>query len=162
MGIAEHGSMPTRSSSQPKAVKFVRFLSVEPYTRIKSLTARVRHFGDLGRAGSDTSRFTRSTLPRVVPCANPRCCDGGYDIGPLLDDLLARDAREAHATLACSGTDGSPLARDSAESPPCMNSVEIEITLDYQPDMERVPRTSAEHRHAGTPSSPDHDRPAAA
>ena len=124
--------MPTRTSSQPKSAKFVRFLSVEPYTRSKSLTARVRHFGDLGRAGSDTSRFTRSTLPRVVPCANPRCCDGGYDIGPLLDDMLTRDAREAQAALACGGTDGSPLARDTGNSAPCMNSVEIAIMLDYQ------------------------------
>src|SRR5689334_24959853 len=78
MGIAVHGSMPTRSPSRPNPVKFVRFLSVEPYTRIKSLTAVVRHFGDLGRAGSDTSRFTRSTLPRVVPCADPLVGYGGY------------------------------------------------------------------------------------
>ena len=162
MGLAVQGPMPTRTSSQPKSARFVRFLSVEPYSRIKSLTALVRHFGDLGRAGSDTSRFTRSTLPRVVPCANPLCCDGGYDIGPLLDELLARDAREAHATLACGGTDGSPLARDSGKSPPCINSVEIAITLDYQPDTERDLRTSSEHRHPGASSSPEHDRTTAA
>src|SRR5690349_1905885 len=144
MGIAVPEAMPTRSTSQPKSVKFVRFLSVEPYTRIKSLTALVRHFGDLGKAGSDTSRYTRSTLPRVVPCANPLCCDGGYDIGPLLDDLLARDALEAQTMLPCSGTDGSPLARDSGKSMPCMNSVEIEIKLDY-------------HRDAGHSTSPSPD-----
>ena len=137
--------MQAGSSSRPKSVKFVRFLSVEPYTRIKSLTAVVRHFGDLGRADSDTSRFTRSTLPRVLPCANPRCCDGGYDVGPLLDDLLARDASATRAVLPCRGTDGSPLDRDSRQASPCMNSVEIELQLDYRPDSTRAAPASAAH-----------------
>ena len=162
MGIALQVTMPTRSASQPKSVKFVRFLSVEPYTRIKSLTALVRHFGDLGRAGSDTSRFTRSTLPRIVPCANPLCCDGGYDIGPLLDDLLTRDAREAHAMLPCRGTDGSPLARDSGKAMPCTNSVEIEITLDYQPASEHAAPTASERASPNAPSTPGLDMTAAA
>ena len=144
MGIAVQAAMPPPTSPSPK-VKFVRFLSAEPYTRIKSLTAVVRHFGDLGKAGSDTSRFTRSTLPRVVPCANPRCCDGGYDIGPLLDDLLARDATEAHTMLPCRGTDGSPLGRDSHQSTACTNSVEIELRLDYRTDAPRTAPPTGTH-----------------
>jgi hypothetical protein len=144
MGIAVKAAMPPLTSSSPK-VKFVRFLSAEPYTRIKSLTAVVRHFGDLGKAGSDTSRFTRSTLPRVVPCANPRCCDGGYDIGPLLDELLAKDATEVHTMLPCRGTDGSPLGRDSHLSSACTNSVEIELQLSYRTDATRTTQPTGTH-----------------
>ena len=117
----------SRRSTSPK---FVRFLSSERYTQIRSLAAIARHFGDLGRSGSDTARFTRSTLPRVLPCLNPRCCEGGYDLVPVLHDLIARGASTGSAVLPCSGHDGLPLGRGSSKTP-CMNSVELEIDIEY-------------------------------
>lgn len=131
-----------RRSTSPK---FVRFLSAERYSQIRSLAAVARHFGDLGRSGSDTSRFTRSTLPRVLPCLNPRCCEGGYDIVPVLHDLIARGASTGSVVMPCSGHDGLPLGRGSSKTP-CMNSIELDIDIDYVEAADR--REATEPREA--------------
>ena len=128
-----------RRSTSPK---FVRFLSAERYSQIRSLAAVARHFGDLGRSGSDTSRFTRSTLPRVLPCLNPRCCEGGYDIVPVLHDLMARGAPTGSVVMPCSGHDGLPLGRGSSKTP-CINSIELDIEIDYVEAAARTEETEA-------------------
>jgi hypothetical protein len=123
-----------RRSASPK---FVRFLSSERYEHIRSLSAVARHFGDLGRSGSDTARYTRSTLPRVLPCLNPRCCEGGYDIVPVLHDLIERGVSSASTVLPCNGHDGLPLGRGSSKTP-CMNSIELDIEIDYLERSDRL------------------------
>jgi hypothetical protein len=84
--------------------------------------------------------------------------DGGYDIGPLFDDLLARDAPEARTVLPCRGTDGSPLGRDSHQASACMNSVEIEVQLVYRPKRREPSRPPKRERPAmrstSDPTSP--------
>ena len=105
------------------------FLQGRGYEDIASIRATVRHFGDVGTR-QDMRSFTRQTLPRVIACLNPRCCDGGYDLTQVIDKLITERIAHLHVALPCRGHDGTPRGR--GRDYPCSNSVEIYLEPAYR------------------------------
>jgi len=63
--------------------------------------------------------------PLAVPCPNPRCRGGGFDMTGVLSEL-ARGQRAATRTMRCGGQEGRTGGRHGA--PPCYMGAEIHGT----------------------------------
>ena len=120
--------------------EYRRFIK-DAYPEVASLRVNVRHHGDLGRSPSDLRAYTRSSLPRVLVCLNPRCTEGGYDLSATLDEAIGARAATRQAALECAGNDGVPRGRGRGRR--CGNSVEIELAIGYAPASEIPTRAEA-------------------
>jgi hypothetical protein len=67
-----------------------------------------------------------------LPCGNPLCYRGGYDIGPMAL-MIGADRSEMEVALRCDGDEGSPRGRQLGES--CLRS--IKGTLRIEPRVDR-------------------------
>lgn len=110
-----------------------RFIK-EAFPEVASLRVNVRHHGDLGRSQSDLRAYTKSSLPRVLVCLNPRCTEGGYDLTPTLDEAIRSRAGGRQVALACTGNDGVPRGRGRERR--CGNSVQVELEIGYVPEQQ--------------------------
>ena len=83
----------------------------------------------MGRLKSDTQRYTKSNLPRVIACPNPHCFDGGYNMAPLIAKVLTGKLKTLQVTMNCAGDEGARLKRTG--KPNCCNSARIELTASH-------------------------------
>ena len=104
------------------------FLHGESYRAICSLRVTVRHFGDVG-SRPDTRTFTRTNLPQVIACLNPRCSNGGYDLTQAMRKLIEERPTDLQVGIACLGRDGAPKGR--GRDHPCGNSIEVHLDPVY-------------------------------
>lgn len=97
------------------------------FPKIKSLILEGTHRGDYSREWQLSVHYS-GELPRVVPCVNPRCVQGGYDFGAYIFSFSGKGAVTHESTMYCNGHEGSPKGRVKGES--CMNSLTYKLTIE--------------------------------
>lgn len=86
--------------------------------------------GEMNSPSQSQVAYSESTIPRVIPCSNPKCRQGGYDLQPFLITLAhSKDlAYEGH--ICCNGHEGTPKGRVKGD--PCFNHLEFKIEATYK------------------------------
>lgn len=69
-----------------------------------------------------TSKFTKSDMPRYLPCANRRCRQGGLDLQKIVEFHL-----DGEHEYACDGHEGTPAG--SRIGDPCSNVFKISLAV---------------------------------
>jgi len=70
--------------------------------------------GDLRRTGFRRGNFTSG----VLPCSNPDCHEGGYQIDRLVADMLHMEEKQREGTFLCSGREtGEEVRRGPVRCP---------------------------------------------
>jgi hypothetical protein len=78
------------------------------------------------RMGQSLRGFSPSERGGWLPCGNPLCNRGGYDIGPLAQ-IVATNRSEMEIALRCNGDQGTPGGRKLGES--CLWSIKVTLRI---------------------------------
>jgi hypothetical protein len=68
------------------------------------------------------NRYTKSTIPKIERCVNPRCQQGGIDLQRI---VLHNSSGEYD--FSCNGHEGSPAGRRKGD--PCDNRFKIKLAI---------------------------------
>jgi hypothetical protein len=66
----------------------------------------------------------------LIPCRNPRCRRGGYEIDHSLSEMVRENVTEKEFDTACPGDEGSPKGRRPGRS--CGNVLHYRLTIKYK------------------------------
>ena len=102
----------------------------EAYPNIKSIRIEGKQHGDLRSEFAADVHYSESNIPSTIPCANPRCQQGGYRLQPYLDAMVHSKDTEAELDWSCNGHEGSPQGRRKGD--PCMNYIKFTIKVAYK------------------------------
>ena len=95
-------------------------------------------------ASSETGTFPHSMrtagekFEAILACPNPRCQDGGFEVGFLVESMISDRLNERIGLLVCIGWEreqGSKTART-----PCTAAIRYRVRLSYRGPVGRVPR----------------------
>jgi hypothetical protein len=78
---------------------------------------------ELRRTGFKRGNFTQG----VIPCSNPACHEGGYELDRLVAAMLREEQMEREGRLLCSGREISEETRRGPTR--CPNRIEYRATL---------------------------------
>lgn len=99
------------------------------YPGFRSLVVRAKHSGDLSSPAQREQQYSEHSVPRVIPCPNPRCQQGGYDLTSIIIAIEHGRIIKYSTRHTCNGHEGTPKGRRKGSS--CMNFVELEITSEF-------------------------------
>ncbi len=102
----------------------------QAYPSIQSLHATVRHEGEVPQTWQQVQEFTEHSIPKEIRCLNPKCQQGGFDLGAILITLEHEQKTKYDVTLNCRGHEGTPKGRKRGDS--CFNSVAVELELTFK------------------------------
>ena len=68
--------------------------------------------------------YTLDNVPRTLPCVNPRCQRGGFDLQSL---ILFRGEGEHEMEMFCRGDEGTPKGRRKGD--PCDNFIKFKLHI---------------------------------
>jgi hypothetical protein len=105
--------------------------------------------GDLRKTGFRRGNFTQG----VVPCSNPSCHEGGYQLDRLVADMLRLDETEREGMMLCSGREtGEEVRRGPVR---CPYRIEFRATLTPRTEVEQPERKpQPQHRRRGRSRGP--------
>lgn len=96
------------------------------------------------RYGDGSYHYDGNSAGQFLPCHNPRCQRGGFELGDTLRYLVVDQRLEHWSTEAhCIGDEGTPHGRRKGD--PCDNFFKVEVTVKYKAksDMESQPKAPA-------------------
>jgi hypothetical protein len=99
------------------------------YPSFRSLVIRVKNHGYLASPMQREQVYSKPSIPRVIPCPNPRCQQGGYDLTAIIITMEHERNTKFSAHYSCNGHEGTPKGRRKGN--PCMNSVELEFEAEF-------------------------------
>jgi hypothetical protein len=73
-------------------------------------------------------RLPGSGVEPVLPCPNPRCQDGGFEVAFVVESMISERAEERTGVLVCIGWEGGTGARGWI---PCTGAIGYRIRLAY-------------------------------
>jgi hypothetical protein len=92
-------------------------------------------------AAEQAMRHTAGSWRPVIPCDNPACRRGGFDLGPLVALMVSFREAEKAGLLVCSGWEGEELP-DPAAGVPCVRSIRYRLLLTYGASAPKPPGAS--------------------
>lgn len=105
----------------------------EAYPDVKSVRFDGQERGDLASGFAERAvHYTESDLPGNIPCGNPRCVQGGYDLNATMMTLTENQDSSYEIDWFCNGHEGTPKGRRIGD--PCMNSIVAKLTISYRTD----------------------------
>lgn len=103
----------------------------EAYPDVLSIRFEGKERGDLPRDQEERiQHYTEADLPQIVPCGNPRCQQGGYDLNATLIGITHSRETEYEIDWSCNGHEGTPKGRRIGVD--CMNSITGKLTIAYR------------------------------
>jgi hypothetical protein len=110
--------------------------------------------GDVRKIGFKRGNFTQG----ILPCSNPECHEGGYEVDRLVAAMLREQELERQGVLLCSGREvGGETRRGPTR---CPHRIEYKTTLALRtsenavPAEERPPRRPFRRRNRGRAPPP--------
>lgn len=100
----------------------------EAYPEVRSARLEVTHHGDVDHESRRKRVYSR--VSSKIPCPNPLCRGGGYDLNTILMTLTHGKTTSYQSRWWCNGREGS--LRTRARRYPCMNSVDVTIEIAYR------------------------------
>jgi hypothetical protein len=100
---------------------------------------------DTAQAGARKTGFRRGNFTQgVLPCSNPACHEGGYQIDRLIAEMVQLGETERVGTMLCSGREvGEEVRRGPVR---CPYRIEFRATLSPKTDDTRPERRSFQRR----------------
>jgi hypothetical protein len=68
----------------------------------------------------------------LIPCSNPRCRRGGYEVDRSLSEMVREKSTEKVFARNCPGDEGSPKGRKRGDR--CKNVLHYRLKVKYKPD----------------------------
>lgn len=118
------------NESNPIFAKKVGF--DEAFPQIKDLTIEVSE-GSLGR-GRSRAMVYHKDIGEYINCSNPMCYNGGFSIGKVLRNMVAKKETEFSDTEICKGYEGSPKGRKRYRT--CVTMFDYKVTIEYDDTFE--------------------------
>lgn len=115
-------------ANEPWLGKPASFRQAHP--SIQSLRLEAVEHGEVQSELRRTRVYTEANIPATIPCGNPRCRRGGYDLTGLMIALEHGKQTSYQQKFRCNGQEGTPSRR--ARVYPCENSMEVSIHLTYK------------------------------
>lgn len=103
----------------------------EAFPDIDKIRLAGRQAGDVERESQREVNFDTLSIPKVIPCGNPLCQQGGFDIGAAVITLCHSRMASYTGSIPCPGHEGSPKGRIKGD--PCMNQLEYTIETTFKP-----------------------------
>jgi hypothetical protein len=102
--------------------------------------------GDTRRTGYKRGNFTQG----VLPCSNPACHEGGYQVDRLVAEMITLGENERTGMMLCSGREtGDEVRRGPIR---CPYRIEYKVSLTPRGGEEEPERRRRNRRHRGRPS----------
>ena len=102
----------------------------QAYPEVKTLCFEGEQNRELAREHQRQLRYSESTLPSKIPCANSRCQQGGFDLNTTLMAVAHAKKPQLEGKLYCNGHEGTPKGRRIGD--PCYNTVTFVLSVTYQ------------------------------
>lgn len=87
-------------------------------------------YEELSITGTKKGIFSISGRGGVMPCGNPQCRRGGYELDRILHSMTPNKTTELKVHLHCPGDEGTPKGRKKGD--PCDMSVDGVIKVKYR------------------------------
>lgn len=101
----------------------------EAYPEIKSLLLNGTQSGEVSRENQRLIHYSQINLPQTIPCSNPRCKQGGFDLMATLITVTHSRMSSYETTMYCGGHEGTPKGRVKGD--PCFNSLSFKLEATY-------------------------------
>lgn len=106
----------------------------EAFPEIEDLTVEVEEISDLvwGAPAQGGKRvYCKERFPgEYVNCSNSRCYDGGFSLGGIIREMVARQATDNESMESCQGYEGSPKGRKRHRD--CDHAFKIKVSITYK------------------------------
>jgi hypothetical protein len=111
----------------------------EAFPAVEDIRVEVTETGEGVNPRLATSVYRLGSMPgQYVDCHNPRCYNGGFNLGQLIMFMTDSRETEKETEMHCQGYEGSPKGRK--KDGPCFNRFKVKISIKY-----REPVNGAEH-----------------
>lgn len=84
-----------------------------------------------GRPAEQEMGHAAGTWRSRLPCQNPVCRGGGFDLASVVEGMLSYREVERAGILVCEGWEG-PAAGDAAAGVPCVRAIRYRVRLTYR------------------------------
>ena len=103
-----------------------------------------------GESASEEMAHAAGTWQPRLPCRNPACLGGGFDLASVVEGMLSYREAEKAGILVCEGWEAPP-AGQAAAGVPCVRAIQYRLRLTY--------RSAGPHGPAERPGPPPPSRP---
>lgn len=81
-------------------------------------------------------RLSGASVEPVLACPNPRCRDGGFEVGFVVESMVSETAEEKLGVLVCIGWEREGDSRESRS--PCTRAIRYRMRLSYRKAVHRT------------------------
>lgn len=100
------------------------------YPEVKSLKLSGTQNGEVGNENQRHIYYSESNLPKIIPCSNPHCRQGGFDLLATLITLNHSKESSYEGKVYCNGHEGTAKGRVKGDS--CFNTLSFKIEATFQ------------------------------
>ncbi len=87
-------------------------------------------------------RHAAGSWQSLIPCDNPACRGGGFDLGSVVERMVSFRETERAGILVCSGWEGED-APDAGGGIPCVRTIRYRLMLAYRGPTVKPPAAAA-------------------
>ena len=101
------------------------------FPEIEKISVEVNERGKGVYSGFGASHFGKGNVGEYINCKNPKCYNGGFNIGEVIRSLYFRKETEAEGSAECQGREGTPKGRRLYDY--CENRFTYKVKIEYKP-----------------------------
>jgi hypothetical protein len=102
----------------------------EAFPEIDEVVVEFEEHGHVPRAYQHKRKYTKDNLGEYIDCSNPPCYDGGFSIGRILREMVAKRQTKLETTKCCQGNEASPKGKRIYRS--CANFFKVKVNIKYK------------------------------
>ncbi len=87
--------------------------------------------GPHGEPGEHEMGHAAGTWRPLLPCANPACHGGGFDLGSVVEGMISFREAEKGGILVCEGWEGD-APPEAGGGIPCVHAIRYRLRLTYR------------------------------
>lgn len=103
---------------------------IDAFPEIETINVEVIEDGYGVSDWTNPRRFSKYNIGEFINCSNSLCYNGGFSVGKIVRDMLAKKETHREETEYCQGYEGSPKGRRRYRS--CNNNFEIKVDITYK------------------------------
>ena len=100
------------------------------FPEIEKISVEVNESGEGVYRGYGLSHYGKHNIGEFINCKNPKCYNGGFNIGDIIRGLYFRKDTEATGSAYCQGKEGTPKGRRTYGD--CENDFKHTVKIEYK------------------------------
>jgi len=100
------------------------------FPEVKSISVDVEEKGRGVYSGLGLHHYGKGNVGEFVNCSNPKCYNGGFNIGETIRSLYFNKNTEAEGKEECQGREGTPKGRRLYDR--CENRFSYKVKIEYK------------------------------